>query len=168
LHVQLVWDNVTNDQDVHLTFADQDDRLCNIPWDCHFHNREPVWFAGDVAGEGPNPRLDIDDTNGLGPENINIDSPEPGVYRVYVHYFEDWTGAGIAPTRNTVRIYLNGLQVSEYRRTLSAKKAIWAVADIVWLADGTSFVTPFPSDVSGQIGAVSSLDSCESPGWVFQ
>jgi len=59
-----------------------------------------------------------------------------------VHYFDDYnTGASI-PTRNTVRIYLNGVQAAEYRRTLETDKAIWAVADVIWQEDGTGIVSP--------------------------
>jgi uncharacterized protein YfaP (DUF2135 family) len=167
IHVQLVWDNSTNDQDLHMTFVPQDDRVCNIPWDCHYRNVRPVWFASDASGAGANPRLDIDDTNGLGPENINIDTPEPGTYRLYVHYFDDYNTGSSMPTRNTIRVYLNGVQVAEYRRTLSTDKAIWAVADILWLADGTGTITPYPADEAGQIGAVSQMQACMTPGWSF-
>jgi Uncharacterized protein conserved in bacteria (DUF2135) len=167
IHVQLVWDNATNDQDLHLTYANQDDRVCNQPWDCHWLNRRPVWFSGYAAGSGPNPTLDIDDTNGLGPENINIDAPQPGTYRIYVHYFGDFNTGATSPTRETIRIYLNGMQVAEYRRTLTVEKAVWAVADITWQADGTGFVTPYPSDAAGQIGSVAVMQSCNSPGWTF-
>ena len=111
--------------------------------------------------------LDIDDTNGLGPENINIDTPEPGVYRIYVHYYGDWNLTGTSPTRETIRIYLNGIQVAEYRRTLTVEKAVWAVADITWQADGTSFVTPYPSDAPGEIGSVAIRETCSTPGWSF-
>jgi uncharacterized protein YfaP (DUF2135 family) len=167
IHVQLVWDNATNDQDLHLTFVPQDDRVCNIPWDCHYKNETPVWFASDLPGQGANPSLDIDDTNGLGPENINIDTPEPGTYRIYVHYFDDYNTGASVPTRNTVRVYLNGLQAAEYRRVLSTDKAIWAVADIIWQADDTGIIAPYPADAAGQIGAVNVMQTCMTPGWTF-
>ncbi|OGR08937.1 MAG: hypothetical protein A2341_12745 [Deltaproteobacteria bacterium RIFOXYB12_FULL_58_9] len=166
IHVQLVWDNPTNDQDLHLTYLTQDDRVCNKPWDCYYGNRKPLWFSSP-AGEGPNPSLDIDDTQGLGPENINIDDPETGVYRVYVHYFGDFSGGADTPTRNTVRIYLNGRQEAEYRRTLDNEKDIWAVADITWLPNGTGYATPYPPDAQGQIGATDVMTSCTSPGYTF-
>ncbi|MBI5511722.1 MAG: DUF2135 domain-containing protein [Deltaproteobacteria bacterium] len=167
LHVQLVWDNSTNDQDLHLTFKDQDDRVCNSPWDCHWKNKRPVWFTSSPAASGPNPSLDIDDTNGLGPENINIDEPQPGTYRIYVHYYGDYTASGATPTRNTVRIYLNGIDAAEYRRTLTTENKIWAVADVTWRSDGTGIVTPYPSDAAGEVGSVSTMSTCTSPGFDF-
>ena len=154
VHVELVWDDTDNDQDLHMVNLQQDDRVCGIPWDVHWRNKNPVWRTDWPAGAGPNPTLDIDDTNGLGPENIRIRRPEPGVYRVFVHYFSE-DGTSLAPpTRNTVRIYLNGLQVAEYRRTLEEEKALWAVADIAWFEDGNGTVTPYPSDSPGKVGSV--------------
>src|SRR5262249_52469498 len=121
--------------------------------------------AADAAGAGANPHLDIDDTNGLGPENINIDNPNPATYRIYVHYYGDI--AGSEATRSTVRVYLNGVQRAEYRRTLSHEKDLWAVADITWMADDTGTVTPYPSDTAGEVGSVASMSDCSSPGFAF-
>lgn len=58
-------------------------------FDCHYEN----CTGGDLSWGGPSPaddpRLDIDDVDGFGPENINVDVPEPGTYRVGVHFFGD-------------------------------------------------------------------------------
>ena len=161
IHVQLTWDDTTNDQDLHLMKLPEATELCDEPWDCYFFNQEPVWFSSDPVATGSNPRLDIDDTNGLGPENTNIDDPEPGTYRIAVHY---WRGS--APTRNTVRVFLNGLQVAEYRRTLNDQQK-WLVADIKWGEGGTGTLTPYPSDVNGQIGTLSDFptSSCGAFGY---
>jgi hypothetical protein len=166
MHIQLVWSDPSNDQDLHLTSVMNDDRVCNQPWDCHWLNRTPTWFAG-ASGTGPNPALDVDDVNGLGPENINIEDPNQGVYRIYVHYYGDHNFSGNTPTDCTVRVYLNGLQVGEYTRTLLVEKSVWAVADITWNADNTGVVTPYPSDSLGQVGSVQSMQDCTSPGWTF-
>jgi uncharacterized protein YfaP (DUF2135 family) len=99
--------------------------------------------------------MDIDDTNGLGPENINIDSPQAGTYRVVVHYYQDPDVSGPAPTRSTVRINVNGVQVAEYQRTLQ-EETMWTVADITWAGDGGS-VVPFASDAAGQVGTIAPL-----------
>ncbi|MBL8602638.1 MAG: hypothetical protein JNK72_12010 [Myxococcales bacterium] len=64
--------------------------------DCHWFNcnaaagRRLLW---DRSGQGGDPRLDLDDVTGHGPENINIDRPTESLYRVGVHYF-DRDGAG--------------------------------------------------------------------------
>ncbi len=182
LHVQLVWDHPTNDQDLHLVYLDKSHVICDKEADCYWSNKGPVWFNGDGASEGANPRLDIDDTNGMGPENVNIDDPRPGTYRVYVHYFavSGASSAGAAAdavatpastleTRNTVRIHINGLQVAEYRRTLSNVKDMWAVADIVWKENGTAEVIPLGGNSGSDYGFIcpdfscSALTTCEAP-----
>ena len=172
LHVQLVWDHPANDQDLHMTHANVNPNLCSNNEDCFFSNKQPVWFAENAAGEGNNPRLDKDDTNGLGPENINIDEPSPGTYRVYVHYYP-WSVSG-DPTVETVRIYLSGVLRFSEMRTLTDEEQVWAVADITWTDDGTQFgsgeVTPFPSTDPNLVGAVAYRDSsmCYSDtGWPF-
>jgi hypothetical protein len=169
LNIELSWDNATNDQDLHLVFKTQYDRVCNIPWDCHWVNLMPIWFTGSPAGTGPNPWLDIDDTNGLGPEHIKIKAPQPGTYRIFVHYYGDYNFGESTPTRETLRIYFNGIQASEYRRTLPRADAIWAVADVNWAADGTATVTPYPSDAAGEVGAMAFMTDCSNMGggWVF-
>ena len=81
LHVQLVWDHPSNDQDLHLVHVSGH---CSSNLDCYFANcklsyNNVQWFATHQPGIGPN-RLDRDDTNGIGPENINIEEPMPGTY----------------------------------------------------------------------------------------
>ncbi|MEE8409371.1 MAG: DUF2135 domain-containing protein, partial [Myxococcota bacterium] len=164
--VQLTWDNASTDQDLHLVNVDMDDRVCNTGSDCHWLAKTPLWFTGSAAGQGPNPHMDLDDTNGLGPENILIDAPAPGTYRIYVHYYGNFNTSGTSPTRNTVRVFANGLQIAEYIRTLSAEKDVWAVADLVWSASG-GVVTAYPSDTVGEVGAVATMTDCTDPGWVF-
>ena len=155
VNVELGWDSPTNDQDLHMMHLAQSNVMCSEPWDCYFGNKEPQWFSTSPSGSGPNPRLDIDDVTGLGPENINIDSPVPGSYRVAIHY---WGGS--LATRNTVRIYLNGVQVGEYRRILRDEQA-WLVADITWTAENLGYVVPYPSDTAGEVGAVSSFPTSQ-------
>lgn len=180
MHVQLVWDHPTNDQDLHMVNVAQSPNLCNSEWDCYFatcnHNDfdRVHWFPGHPIGQGPNPRLDRDDTNGLGPENINIDEPTPGTYRIFVHYWPSWGNSGTA-TVNTVRIYLNGVLRFDQHRTLSSGGQVWALADILWMDDNTPLgngtVSVYPSPEAGQVGAVASgLTAAQcgvATGWTF-
>ncbi|MBI5508741.1 MAG: hypothetical protein HY903_08300 [Deltaproteobacteria bacterium] len=159
IHIQLTWDDSTNDQDLHLMYLPQSSNVCEEPWDCYFANKEPVWLNTAPAGAGPNPRLDIDDTNGLGPENINIDAPVAASYRIAIHYWR-----GTQPTRNTVRVYLNGIQVAEYRRTLTDAQA-WLVADIKWNDSGIGSIEPYAADVAGQVGAIIPFSTSDCSGF---
>lgn len=54
--------------------------------DCAYANRAPEW---GIAGRTDDPRLDIDDPRGFGPEAITLDEPEDGTYTAAVHYFTD-------------------------------------------------------------------------------
>ena len=174
LHVQLTWDDATNDQDLHLTHASAGGHFCSSQTDCFYTNKQPLWFDFDDPGKGPNPRLDIDDTNGLGPENINIDRPEPGTYRVFVHNYPK-TGSPAAPTVDIVRIYVNGILSFSEQRVVTEYEQVWAAAEITWLEDdseyGSAVVEAFPNPAgTHEVGsiAIRDLTQCGSPtGWVF-
>ena len=174
LHVQLTWDNTTNDQDLHLTHTSAGGHFCSSQADCFYTNKLPLWFDADERGEGANPRLDIDDTNGLGPENINIDRPRPGTYRVFVHYYPQ-TSAPAEPTANVIRIYVNGLLRFSEQRVISAYEEVWAAAEVTWFEDGSEYgdavVQAFPNPAgTGVVGSIASRDlsQCGSPtGWIF-
>ena len=178
LHVQLVWDHPSNDQDLHLVHVSEGGKYCSSNLDCYFANcklsyNNVQWFATHQPGLGPNPSLDRDDTNGIGPENINIEEPMPGTYRTFVHYYPGFGGSA-APTQNTLRIYLNGTLAFEESRVLTAQEQVWAVADVTWYADpnggpGYGQVTPYPSPTPNQIGAIAIRDgsSCSGDGWDF-
>ncbi len=98
------------------------------------------------------PRLDLDDVQGLGPENINIRSPRDGTYRLGVHY---WHDDGFGRSSVSVRVFCGGeLAMSFEPVTLDnrgadpggAETAFWEVGDIVWQGDGCR-VQPF-----GEVG----------------
>lgn len=71
--------------------------------DCSFANRYPEWFT---PGRDDDPRLDLDDVRGFGPEVITLNSPQDGVYDALVHYCTDRiTEAAVA----TVKVYVKGI-----------------------------------------------------------
>jgi hypothetical protein len=130
LRVELSWDGEPfNDVDLHLHRGGASGWFG--PDDCYFANcsagssidwgypettldecpEPPAGSSWDFDSRGscPNPRLDIDDVEGFGPENINIDAPRPGdELRVMVHYWD-----GLLPATPTVRIYCGGALASE-------------------------------------------------------
>ncbi len=154
LHVQLVWhtpgdgdetDQEGSDVDIHLLHPEG--RAFSVaPYDCYFANIEPDWGPNGEAG---NPSLDIDDVNGAGPENINLDGPEDTAqfgtgYRVGVHYYraENFLMGGVwGPSMATVRIFARGVMAGEFERELAATDHFWTVASIHW-EDGAARVEP--------------------------
>lgn len=162
--VELTWDDDENDQDLHLVNAALDETLCGED-DCYFGNDTPQWYTSSDEGEGANPALDIDDMDGLGPENINIDAPRASTYRIYVHYFS-FSGAA---TTSTVKIWVDGEVAATYSRRMFPEE-VWTVAEIDWESAGVATITPYPSDASGQVGQVDDFTQDECFGlddWEF-
>lgn len=135
IHVQLVWDtpddanqfdNLGTDLDLH--FVNPKGGWNSRPWDCFWQNIEPNW--GEVKRTDDNPSLDIDDVDGWGPENINLNNPEREVlYRVGVHYF---SAHGLGESFATVRVYAGGLLVSEMKRKRLIDQQFWHALNIEW------------------------------------
>ncbi len=154
VHIQLVWDT-SNDNNQFDSFGSDVDLhllkqggIWNLePWDCFWQNLEPDW--GVRGDRSDNPSLDIDDTDGWGPENINLNNPENGErYHVGVHYFSD---QGFGVSYATVRLYLGGRLVREFRRQRLTDQDFWHVAQIRWpereVIDYNDMYSTFPSGV---------------------
>jgi hypothetical protein len=128
LSVVLTWTGEDNDLDLHLIrpggtlgdygscpdgcseaqcgeFTDDNPTCRSIGTDASFQNRSPEWGA---LGRVDDPRLDVDDVSGGGPEIISVDQPEDGIWRVVVHHCEDPLVEGGAAT---VRILEEGIEV---------------------------------------------------------
>lgn len=143
--VQLVWHNPADPDETDGEGSDLDLHLlhplaegwADVPYNCHYANPAPDWGPPGPAGD---PTHDLDDSNGAGPENIHVFEPEDTSllgerYRVGVHYrrAEDFLGGGTwGPAEATVRVFLAGQLVGEWRRILEATDAFWEVAGIVW------------------------------------
>ena len=153
LHIQAVWDTVADpdqtdtgfgagaDVDLHLLHP-RGDWFC-APRDTYYANPNPDWAVPFDPSDDPS--LDIDDTDGAGPENINLNHPENNrVYGVGVHYFNDH---GYGPSFVTVRIFVHGALRFEGERWLDGTDAWWTVADISWDSGAIrpiDVVTPAP------------------------
>jgi len=138
VHVQLVWDTpgdpdrfntgfgAGSDADLH--FLHPNGCWGDNTWDCHWRNPNPNW--GDLTSSTDDPSLDIDDTDGWGPENINLNNPEDGVtYRIGVNYFNDH---GYGRSEMTLRLFLFGSKIYEGSRWLEARNDFWEVAGLAW------------------------------------
>lgn len=154
LHVELLWktpadpDETDKGQgvgaDIDLHFAhplaqgpDQDcdgqaDPWFSTPFDAFWFNTTPKW--GSSATEEDDGRLDLDDTDGAGPENLNLNAPqgtatEPQEYAVGVHYWNDF---GFGPSFVTVRVYVLGKQVVELANHQLLPVDFWFVGKVNW------------------------------------
>ena len=126
--------------------------------DCYYSNcnvSSGYQLYWDVANDlGDDPRLDLDDVNGYGPENINIDEPVVGhQYKVGVHYYND---AGQGPSSVYVKIYCGTVSMNPVYETgprvLNGagdpwSNDFWKVAAVTWNG-WTCSVTPLNQVVS--------------------
>ena len=136
LHIELIWHtpgdadetdeggdgiyhSAGSDVDLHLKVGGDAVNFFDINRDCHFAAPNP-----QASGESTvnNARLDRDDTDGGGPENINVDEPAPGIYDVGVHYWNDW---GYGHAFATVRIYMDGELAAEWSEVELQNQVMW-------------------------------------------
>ncbi len=100
----------------------------DIPFDCFWFNAHPNWGDPDPA-VFDDPHLDRDDTDGAGPENLNMYSPEELTYRIGVHY---WNDHGFGPAYATVRVYIYAQHVFEVMDLMLVESDMWEVATMDW------------------------------------
>ena len=149
IHVQLVWSTPSDPDESDTGFGAGSDLDLHVlhpngcwedtAWDCHFRAREPNW--GNPARSDDDPSLDIDDTDGAGPENINLDNPESGTsYTVGVHYYNDH-GYGVSYA--TLRVYIFGELVFQAEDKEIYNDEWWVVAEVEW---PTTAIQPIDRD----------------------
>jgi len=138
VRIELTWDHPDSDLDLHL--IQNMGSFCDCATDCHYRDcaRRPNWFP---ANPGSNPRLDIDDRGGFGPETIDIDGegadrfiPE-GRYQIAVHYYASNEGISNWPTSRsmaTLRVFIYGLLAAEFTHPLDNDGDVWLVGDLLW------------------------------------
>jgi hypothetical protein len=144
LHIELSWNTPASDLDLHLNLAGN--TLFDEPGVCNWCNQNADW---GVAGSDDDPRLDIDDRGGLGPENINVLRPADGGYDVVVHHYED---NGDGPATATVKLWLDGVLVFDDAQVVEEDQ-IWRVGQVSW--SSTPTFTP-----DGAVAPVGPRRSC--------
>ena len=111
---------------------DQDKDGLGDPWfhgvyDTYWYNPHPNW--GNAAAGEDNPSLDLDDTNGWGPENLNLQAPEDGVtYGVGVHY---WDAFDFGDSTATVNVYVLGMLKGTFTQPM-VQCDMWWVTQVLW------------------------------------
>ena len=151
LHVELLWDTPGDpdptdvgsgagaDLDLHFAHpqalgndVDEDgvvEPWFDLPWDCFWYNDHPNWgsFNPDLADD---PGLDLDDVDGAGPENLNLEIAEPSAcYRMGAHYADDH---GYGPSFATLRVYIYGALVTEIPGVELVAGDMWFAATVCW------------------------------------
>ena len=160
IHIQLSWPEGTGrDLDLHLNNLSISDRVCNPDASCNFRNCKQdsssvQWFTEDTAGNGANPRLDVDSLSGSQHENINIDSPRDGSYRVYVHYYASSSSLN-GNVDGLVTVWIRGVEVFGTTMAQLKENDVWRVGDVMWYGDEAVFVPYSASDKVGSEMGVS-------------
>ena len=150
--VQLSWATPSGDMDLHVTRQNANDNYCvrslgggtgNVgpvaeecggeegeDTDCYYgncgggHSNAPEW-DGEIGRTLGDPSLDIDDTSGYGPENINVDTAVAGSYLFGVTTFSSGTD-----TPATMRLYLYGQLSGEWTKVI--RDEFWEVGIVHW------------------------------------
>ncbi len=104
--------------------------------DCSWSNKAPDWGG---MGRLDDPRLDVDDVRGGGPEIVTLDLPEDGAFRVVVHYCNDRIGE---PTLATVQVFVEGALVETAGPEPLAQGDAWTATTMLREDGAWTFVSP--------------------------
>jgi uncharacterized protein YfaP (DUF2135 family) len=112
LYTSMQWNTNGTDVDLHLVGPNG--------VDCYYNNKKPSW--GGI--------LDIDDTNGFGPEHITIPVlKQTGTYKLYAHYYAT-NGKGASQVWVGVRTPTGKRDFGPY--TLTTKGQKWEICEITY------------------------------------
>jgi len=140
LHVRLEWNSDDCDVDLHLVQPGGDFFDCTD--DCHWQSTNPDW--GVRGAWEDDPFLDVDDVDGYGPENINLQTPAAGRYKLVIHYYADYYHGGDQATPSvatdaTVTVYNQGNLMGQWTQRLDRSDRTW---DVAWVEYPAGTVTP--------------------------
>ena len=160
VHFELIW-GPDADLDLHFAHpkASSADLDCDgkpDPWfadplDAFWLNLAPSW--GDPLTKVDDPNLTLDDTDGFGPEDLNLGQPEgtvadPMAYAVGVHY---WADQGAGATLASLSLYSQGGLALQFSGVKLEPLDMWYVGRLNW-----------PNLISG--GTKKVFDTCYQSG----
>ena len=118
LRATLTWNTIGTDVDFWITDP----------------NGEKCYYANDITASGLT--LDVDDTDGYGPENITTEDVLVGDYLVQVHYYSDHDSeeAITSDCMVTINRDEDPDQTSDFYGTLNDSGDIWTVATLTYEA----------------------------------
>ncbi len=127
------------DAEVEILCRDQIAEYNNDP-----NNPPPPQVEWTPPLDSDDPRLDLDDVEGGGPENINIRTPSNGTYRLGVHYYTD---DGFGASTVSLRVFCAGRVAAEIGPVVLQPAGLdgdfdtefWEVGDIVWSGGDCEF-----------------------------
>ena len=190
VHVELLWDTPSDpdqtdvgpaagaDMDLHFAnyLASGPDLDCdatgdpwfNNPFDCFWFNNSPEWGSANKAIKD-DPTLDLDDTDGAGPENLNLEHPEgdpqlPRWYAIGVHY---WNDHGYGVSFSTITVYLFGAVALKIDKITMNPLDMWYVGKLNWPNQLTGTSTP-PLTVCYQTAGSKPGDVCAGTAKMWQ
>jgi hypothetical protein len=131
--------------------------------DASWCNRYPEW---GVQGRDDDPRLDLDDVRGFGPEVITLNEPADGNYRAVVHYCSDRLQK--EPTVATVEFYVEGVLVQTAGPQLISDEGEAWIAGTALRAGGPTDGSWTFSTPADQFDGAVDPDLCNRPECVAQ
>lgn len=139
IHVELLWhtpsdldesdEGIGAGTDIDLHFMDpRSSGWFDAFYDANWLNTNPDW--GQAGNDLDDPSLDRDDTDGAGPENMNVEQPPSGTcYEIGAHYWDDWSyGFSLA----TVRVYIYGELRFHWDDVRMKMLDLWEVGSVCW------------------------------------
>lgn len=125
-----------SDVDLHFLHPNAEGEYFDWTFDCYWANTEPEW---GFFGPTDNPRMLRDDTDGGGPEVIELTGPEDGKrYQVGTHFWDDW---GYGDASATIRIYIRGTLADEWSDVVLSKNDLWDSHTIDWPSGTVTRIT---------------------------
>ncbi len=151
IHVELSWltpgdpdetdtgEGVGTDLDLHfaheyatgpdLDFDGFPDPWFDTQWDVFWFNQSPNWESLD-PNANDDPSLDRDDTDGGGPENLNLALPADGSkYLIGAHFWNDF---GFGEVDATIKVFHYADLIYEATLPSMQPRDMWWIGEIVW------------------------------------